>query len=117
MPFCPSCHAEYQPDVDFCSDCDTSLEAALPDDPTGEMVNVYVCFDGQNAERALELLLSEGIEPLLRDNASTAFPIDAGTESKKLIAVSHADLVKARELLSAAVADEVLLDTGKVLGD
>lgn len=72
------------------------------------MVQVYVCFDAQLADRVTHLLREAGTEPLIEDHGSKDFPTNVGTESSKVVMVSedHAEL--ARKTLKAALEDGVL---------
>ena len=109
MPFCPSCEAEYRENVRVCPACATTLVEQL--EATGspeDSVDVYECYDVQLAPRAVELLREGGLEPFVRDTASTAFPVRVGTSSEQRIAVVAHNVARAREILSGAVADGVL---------
>jgi hypothetical protein len=116
MPFCPSCHAEYEAGTTRCADCDVELVAALPDSgTTAAMTDVYLCFDAQHAERAAELLRERSVEVLVRDRSSTSFPFTVGTTAKRVLAVPAEQTALARSVLEAAVHDGVLPIDGEIL--
>lgn len=112
MPFCPSCEAEYRDEVTVCPACNTALVPAL--DPAGvgeEMADVYVCYDEQLAERIVAMLKASGIEPLVRDRTSHAFPTTMGTSSERRVAVLVSEADRARRVLRDALEDGVLHST------
>lgn len=117
MAYCAECGSEYEPHVQRCPDCDVVLVSQRPERPreTFEMFDVYLCYDEQEAERAQGVLEDEGIQTLLRDHASTAFPMNVGATSEKLIAVAPDAATRAGELLQAAISDGVLVGEGRVL--
>lgn len=118
MPFCESCRAEYEAGTEVCADCNESLVDSLPDSGVpAELTDVYVCFDAGEAERIGEVLVVDGIEVLIRDRTSSAFPMNVGEQAKQIVAVSQSDLPRARELIEAAVADGVVSPDGKLLRD
>ena len=103
MPFCPSCPTEYRDDAVTCADCGAELVAEPPlgEEPlAGDRIDVYVCYNDQQAIRAIGVLGEGGIEGLLRDRASSAFPTTVGMTAQKVIAVgpivSHAWAVSAQ---------------------
>jgi len=109
MPFCPSCEAEYQPQVRICPACDTAVVDHL--DPRGsseDLVDVFMCYDAQVAERVRELLQEAGTNPMLRDRSSQAFPTTVGTTGERAVAVPASQRETARRALEAALADSVL---------
>ena len=81
------------------------------------MDDVYICYDAQLTDRALEVLEEAGIECLLRDRTSSAFPVNVGLAGQKVIAVPAHLVGQARTCLAGAVEDGVLSADGTVLGD
>jgi hypothetical protein len=116
MPFCPSCREEYQSGTAVCPECQTRLVDALTDNgDTANLVDVFVCYDAQEADRALGLLTQKDIEALIRDRASTAFPMTVGDEGAQFVAVRQDQSELARTLLQEALDDSVLGNDGRVL--
>jgi hypothetical protein len=118
MPFCPSCEQEYRPDVSVCPSCNVALVRALdasrgsPDDT----VDVFVCYDSQLVERVSELLRDAGVEALVRDSTSTAFPTNIGTTGERRIAVPSPQVAAAAVALESAVGDGVITkEEGEIL--
>ncbi len=119
MPFCPSCRTEYRADTTTCVDCKTDLVAQRPPEearPTGERIDIYVCYNDQQATRAVGILSAGNIEGLLRDRASSAFPTTVGMTAQKVIAVRGQERTQAIALLRGAIDDGVLADEGELLG-
>ena len=120
MPFCPTCRTEYRADTTSCADCGIALVAERPPEeahPSGECIDVYVCYNGQQATRAIGVLSDGSIEGLLRDRASSAFPTTVGMTGQKIVAVREEDRDEAISLLRAAIDDGVLADEGELIGD
>lgn len=116
MSYCPTCRAEFQIPAGVCPECDTRLVAALVDDTSDEeMLDVYACYDAQELERARELLADRGLEVLLRDRGSTAFPTTVGMTATKLVAVRATQHKVALEVLRSAIADGVLVPEGHLV--
>ena len=116
MPFCESCRAEYEDGTELCAECNQPLVDALPDSGSpSNMTDVYVCYDGRLAERVAELLVRDGIEVLIRDRTSSAFPTTVGETAMQIVAVDEASRPRARELIKAAVADGVVAADGKLI--
>jgi len=118
MPFCPSCRSEFQAGTAQCADCNVDLVDNQPEaeaTASSDMVDVYVCYEAQQVERVLDVLRSAGLETLLRDRASQAFPTNVGHTAEKLVAVSGNDTGRARELLQAAIDDGVIPSDGEIL--
>ena len=117
MPFCPSCEQEYRPDVSVCPSCNVSLVAKL--EATGsndDTVDVFVCYDSQLADRVTELLREAGVEALVRDRSSTAFPTNIGMTGEQRIAVPSPQVAAAATALESAVGDGVIApDQGEIL--
>ena len=116
MPFCPSCRTEYQAGTELCGECQTQLVDHL-DDRTdrSDLVDVYVCYDEQIADRAVALLEDNGIEVLIRDHSSSAFPVTVGEATAQFVAVAASQRQQAQKLLSDAIADTVLTGDGHLL--
>jgi hypothetical protein len=115
MPFCPSCRTEYQTGTTTCSDCNEALVAELaPDDALSEeTVDVFVCFDAQVATRVVGILTDGGVEGMVRDRSSSAFPMNVGIEAKQIIAVAAHDAQTAADIIAQAVEDGVLPAAGQ----
>jgi hypothetical protein len=90
------------------------LVASVSDDPETR-VDLYVCYNETQADRLVDLLAEEGIEVLLRDKTSTAFPLNVGTQGERIIAVREIDFAKGAEVIQAAIADEVVSADGRLL--
>jgi len=118
MPFCPSCEQEYRPDVTVCPTCNVSLVASLEDasGTSEDTIDVFVCYDSQLAERVSELLREAGVEALVRDRTSMAFPTTIGTTGEQRIAVPSPQVAAAAAALESAVGDGVITtDEGEIL--
>jgi hypothetical protein len=116
MPICPSCGAEYKAGKNTCADCGASLVDHTDPPITADTVDIYLCYDPQEAQRVIEVLRAAGIDPLLRDQSSSAFPIPAvGSVSQKLIAVTAEDAERARTVVDAAIQDGVIVGEGQVV--
>ena len=105
MPFCPSCRTEYRADTTTCADCKTDLVAQRPPEeahPAGERIDVYICFNDQQATRAIGVLGDGNVEGLLRDRASSSFPTTVGMTAQKVIAVREQERTEAVALLREA---------------
>ena len=103
MPFCPSCHCEYQPGFTHCTDCDVALVDALSEANSGEpdkgelrLVELGTFPDPMAARMFEELLESNGIITVLQSD----FNAGAGTytASPNALLVREADFQKAREI-------------------
>lgn len=88
----------------------------MPGSSDGAMEDVYVCYDAHLTDVAMEVLEEAGIEYLLRDNGSSAFPTNVGYGGQKVIAVPAHLVGQARTCLLGAVEDNVLPGDGTVLG-
>lgn len=109
MPFCPSCTTEYQEGTRACAECGATLVATLKDGTLpGDTADVYVCWDEQQLERVTELLDGEGIDWLVRDHGSSAFPLTVGDSAKRVVAVPATELTQAQQIIATAIADGVL---------
>ena len=116
MPYCPSCKAEYQESVSRCTDCDVDVVASLEDTTTTEeMANVYACYNTQQVERVVGILQENGLDVLVRDRSSSAFPTYVGTTAQQLVAVAKHEHDRARDILQAAITDEILPGEGDFL--
>lgn len=113
MRFCPDCRAEFLGDMpdppDICPDCDVALVAEAPQEgDRSALVDSYICYDEQLADRVVTLLTEQGVDALVRDRSSHAFPTTVGKTNSRIIAVPGQQLERARELLRAAIIDEVI---------
>ncbi len=109
MPLCPSCEAEYEASVRVCPECDTALVDHLESRGSSEdLVDVFVCYDAQVAERVMEVLQEGGVTPMVRDLSSQAFPTSMGRTGARNIAVPESQAEKARRLLADAEADGIV---------
>ena len=87
----------------------------MPGSSDETMDDIYVCYDAQLTDLALEVLEEAGIECLLRDHASSAFPTNVGFAGKKVIAVPTHLVSQARTCLLGAVEDGILPGDGTVI--
>jgi hypothetical protein len=77
MPFCPSCGYEYEAGVTRCTDCDTELVAALPDNvgdafshiAEEDWIEIARLTSLQYAEMLLEVWHKNNIPSILRSHA------------------------------------------------
>jgi hypothetical protein len=115
MPICPVCSAEYRVGTTTCADCGAALVDRLVDDATTQdTVDVYRCWDEQELQRVIEVLRAAGVDTLLRDKTSSAFPMP-GVDQGKIIAVTRDDAERARTIVEAAIQDGVIVGDGQVL--
>ncbi len=116
MPFCESCRAEYEAGKTTCAECNTTLVDSLPEiGISADMTDVFECYNAQEAERVAEVLVTEGLEVLVRDRSSSSFPTNIGHTAKQLIAVPAGEFAKARGLIESAITDGVISSEGKLL--
>lgn len=83
---------------------------------TPRFVDVYACYDQLEAARAQNLLESNGIRCRLIDRASTAIPLTIGKFGEKRISVPHESVIRAKQLLAAAIRDHYLSASGNFCG-
>ncbi|HET6346951.1 MAG TPA: hypothetical protein VFH51_18595 [Myxococcota bacterium] len=74
--------------------------------------DVYTCYSTQEMERAVEVLVEHGIDVLVRDQTSSAFPTRVGLQGRMVLAVPETVWADARAHLTAAIEDTVLGDEG-----
>jgi hypothetical protein len=116
MPFCPSRRAEYHTGTEVCAECQTQLVRSLEvEQDTADMVDIYLCYDPQMADRAQALLEENGFEVLVRDSSSTAFPVTVGEAAALHVAVAASHSTEGKKLLADATADGVLTGDGRLL--
>ena len=116
MPFCPSCRAEYQATYSFCADCEVILVHSIEPHGTDlEMGDVYVCYETFEAQRIADMLQRIGIETLIRNRSSAAFPTTIGMTSEQHVAVLAQDFNEAHQLIQAAIEDHVISNDGHLL--
>ena len=117
MPICPSCRSEYEAGTTKCADCDVLLVDRLVDAASAaDMVDVYACYEVQQAERLSEILGDESVDVLVRDRSSNLFPTSVGKSAQRTIAVPTELAGRARELITAAIKDGVVPDDGELIG-
>ncbi|MBJ80498.1 MAG: hypothetical protein CMH60_04195 [Myxococcales bacterium] len=80
-----------------------------------EMLDIYRCYDHQEALRLLDLLETKNIEGLLRDRSTSAFPTSVGMTSQQIIAVLSSDQQEAVAAIKTAINDEVVSGEGVFL--
>ena len=112
MPYCPSCHCEYEANATVCAECDKSLVAGLEATTEEDMEDLFVCTNEAQMERALGLLRDAGVEALVREHNSTMFPMKVGMMAERIIAVPCHRASEARAVLQAAMDDHVLVREG-----
>src|SRR4051794_32288808 len=84
--------------------------------PTNEdMRDVYGCYDAQELELAMEVLSAQGFDVLVRDTASSTFPLHVGMADRQRLAVAAHRADEARAHLAAAVEDGVIGAAGAVV--
>ena len=118
MPFCPSCRAEYKAGNAKCADCGDELVDRLEDGAsTDDMVDVYECYEPQQAERLATVLRNRAVHVLVRDRSSSAFPTTVGTTAQQLLAVPRDERAHAQSIIEAAIHDGVVPPEGKMLSE
>jgi hypothetical protein len=116
MPYCPSCRSEYEEGTVTCADCGEPLVDQLDDNGSvEELVDVYECWEGQQAERLATVLRDSDIHVLVRDRSSSAFPTNVGKTAQQLLAVPREQAADARSVISNAVNDGVVPAEGNLL--
>jgi hypothetical protein len=116
MPFCPSCRAEFKPDTTKCADCGDALVDRLADDSsTDDMVDIYECYEPQQAERLATVLSNRAVHVLVRDRSSSAFPTNVGKTAQQLLAVPREQREHAQSIIEAAIHDGVVPPEGKMI--
>ena len=116
MPICPSCHAEYEPGTKTCDECDVPLVDKLADGTLADdTVDLYACYETQQAERLAEILQEEKIDVLVRDRSSGLFPTTVGKSAQRIIAVPTSEAEHARELIQNAIKDGIVPDDGEMI--
>ena len=116
MPFCPSCRAEYQATYSFCADCEVILVDSIEHHEIDlEMGDVYICYEAFEAQRIADMLQRVGIEALIRNRASAAFPTNVGMTSEQHVAVLAQDFNEAHQLIQAAIEDHVISNDGHLI--
>ncbi|MDP7038880.1 MAG: DUF2007 domain-containing protein [Myxococcota bacterium] len=92
-------------------------EQDSPEGSNEEMLDLYRCYEHQEALRLMDLLEEKNIEALLRDRSASAFPTSVGMTSQQIIAVSQNDRAGAQALIEAAVRDEIVSSEGIFISD
>ncbi len=116
MPICPSCRSEYRAGTQKCPECDVLLVDALNQQALADdTVDLYACYEAQQAERLTEILEDESIDVLVREQGSNVFPTTVGKTARRIIAVPSSEAARARELITAAIKDGVVPDEGEML--
>jgi hypothetical protein len=85
--------------------------AAIP-----RFVEIYTCYDALEAGRIHNLLDSHGFLCRVVDLTSGPLPLTIGKFGEKRIAVPHAEVVRAKRLLGAAIHDGYLSASGNFCG-
>jgi hypothetical protein len=84
--------------------------------PTNEDTrDVYGCYDAQELELAVQVLSAQGFDVLVRDSASSTFPLHVGLQDWQILAVAAHRAAEARAHLAAAVEDGVIGASGAVV--
>jgi hypothetical protein len=116
MPICPSCRSEYQAGTKKCPECDVVLVDKLANTPLADdTIDLYACYETQQAERLAEILEEESIDVLVRDCGSNVFPTNVGKNAQRIIAVPSSAAARARELITAAIKDGIVPNEGELL--
>ena len=116
MPICPSCRSEYKAGTKKCPECDVVLVDKLSDTTMADdTVDLYACYETQQAERLAEILEEESIDVLVRDRSSNLFPTNLGKNAQRIIAVPTSEAEHARDLIEAAIKDGIVPDDGELL--
>lgn len=112
MPWCPECQVEYREGFERCSECQVELVATLPAKPIREgpeWVEIKVFASREEAELALGLLQSAGIDGEIRDPDPARHEVLPGVATVGL-AVNPVHLSHAQQLLEAAERGEVAVN-------
>ena len=116
MPICPSCRSEYEAGTKKCTECDVALVDKVADSTMADdTIDLYACYEAQQATRLAELLQEERIDVLVRDRSSGLFPTNVGKTAQRIIAVPASEAERARELIENAIKDGVIPDDGEML--
>ena len=116
MPFCPSCRNEFSQGTSRCAECNTELTDSLVDTTyNDELLDFYVCYNAMEADRVLDLLTIAGIEWLIRDRSSNAFPTCDPHAREQHIAVVQGQHSEAQHLLQNAIEDGVINSDGQFI--
>jgi hypothetical protein len=116
MLYCPSCRSEYEEGTVTCADCGEPLVDQLEDSASVEdLVDVYECWEVQQAERLATVLRNSDIHVLVRDRSSSAFPTNVGKTAQQFLAVPRKQVADARSVISNAVNDGVVPAEGSLL--
>jgi hypothetical protein len=109
MPYCPICETEYRKGINRCSDCDSELVEALPDDRPSpvdtegvELAELASFQTAAEADMIKELLEGNGIRTIVRGETD---PIGATSmAAPATLLVEERDLDRARDLYDAFYA-------------
>ena len=114
--FCPSCGAEYKPEVSVCATCEEPLVADLPPAPEHPDVKLVPVFRTTNAAVlpvVKSLLDSAGIEYFVQGEGALGLlpigPMGAVVSRATLAAIVHVkqeDAESVKEVLGELTADE-----------
>lgn len=104
MPYCPKCKAEYQDDVNTCTDCGVELVDALPEDFDPEAdanyVKIYTLPGDVYAQMVKEALHNEGITCILKGDVVGSSLLVHGSEGTQTdVYVQQKDQERAKEIL------------------
>jgi hypothetical protein len=82
-----------------------------------DMRDVYTCYSTQEMDRAVEVLVEQGIDVLVRDQTSSAFPTHVGLQGRMTVAVPETVWAEARAHLTTAIEDTVLGGEGALISE
>ena len=104
MPFCPVCEAEYEEDIETCTDCGVALVAELPppetpDTADGEPVPFRSFANAAEASMVESLLAENEIRAFVTGGDFSVAPSDFSSEI--VLMVDERDLERATALYDA----------------
>jgi hypothetical protein len=100
----------------MCADCGVDLVDRLEDRATtSDTVDIYICYDAQQATRLADLLSNKGMHVLVRDRSSSAFPTNVGRTAQHVVAVPIGDREHAQSVIEAAIHDGIVPADGVMI--